>query len=144
MDKKEKIGSLSGCLITGTRGNGDEFLHFTDLAPQELKDVFLDNFEVHDLNYEIFSQSCDIIGEIYEEMPRADDEKIIDEIYERSHDRASYYTHDRLGYLTVSNEEEISDLLREYDEPSISVACAIWYDRQVEQASMLIKDWINA
>ena len=73
-----------------------------------------------------------------------ENDAIIDEICEASGDSASYYNIDRLGYLNVNNEDDIADIMHEYGERSISVACAIWYDRQVEHGALIIRDWVES
>lgn len=57
-----------------------------------------------------------------------------------------YYNGDIEGkfWFGMQDSYDISAIMGEYGEDSISTACAIWYDRQVEQAAIIIKDWINA
>lgn len=149
MTKKEKIKSLAIAMTRSSRKDDpeEEFYHFTDTAPEELKDKFLEHFEVRDTHYEIFSKACDIMAEIYGKEHKVSgkmlQEVIEGNIYDRSADSASVSTTDRLGYLDMWNEEEVSQIMREYGEYSIATACAIWYDKQVEQACFIIKDWIE-
>lgn len=145
MTKKEKIASLKSAMTTSKReGEEESFYHFTNTAPKELIELFVENYSVKDLDYEIFSRACDIVSEVYSYKPEATDEQATDDIYEHSSESASVYTNGRLEYLNQWNEEEISQTMREYGEQSIAIACAIWYDRQVEQAAIIIKDWVNA
>lgn len=83
------------------------------------------------------------MAEVYEDKPKVSDNEVTDEIYEGASDSASVYTNERLAYLNNQNESDISDVMSEYGEHSIANACAIWYDRQVEQAAIIIKDWVN-
>lgn len=144
MTKEEKIAGLSKFMTRSKRDaegerEGEEFYHFTDEAPEELKDIFLEHYNVKDIDYETFSRALDIVSEIYADG--ADD--VVDEIYQRAPDSASVYNGARLAYLDAWNEEEISQLMREYGEHSIATACALWYDKQVENASCIIDGWIT-
>jgi len=141
MTKKEKIESLESAMTHSMRDDGVRFYHFASDAPATLQRVYLDHYEVRDLDYQIFNEACDIVSEIYESDPTQEEAE--QEIYEQASDTASIYTEDRLAYLNVFNEEDISDTMREYGIRSIADACAIWYDRQVEQAAILINEWIN-
>jgi hypothetical protein len=150
MTKQEKIAALDKAMTQSKRGEKEDetFYHFTDDAPKELISLYLEHYEVRDVDHEIFSRACDIVSEVFgrERTTTLDkeDDVITDEIYEAASDSASVYTAERLGYLNIWNEEEIGQTMSEYDEKSIATACAIWYDRQVEQAAVLIKDWVNA
>lgn len=147
MTKKEKIAALKTAMKTSKRDDrdgGTEFYHFAEGAPEELKDLYLEHYEVRDTDYEAFDRALDIVREVYEDKPEATDDEATEDIYERAPDSASVYTGARLSYLDVWNEGEISDVMREYGMHSIADACAAWYDRQVEQAAIIIKDWINA
>lgn len=145
MNKQEKIAVLPKCMTVSKRDDGSEYTHFTDEAPEELKDLFLEHYNVKNLDYEIFSQACDIVAEVYQDYPsiKIANNEATEEIYERASDCANIYTSERLAYLDNQNEDEISETMREYGEHSIATACAIWYDKQVEQAAFIIKDWIN-
>ncbi len=134
-------------MTSSKRDDGTVFNHFSDTAPEELENLFLEHYEVRDMDYEIFGQALDIVSEVYSRertttMDKEDD-KITEEIYEASSEQASVYTSDRLEYLNMWNEDEISEIMREYSEHSIATACAIWYDKQIGQAAIIIKDWIN-
>lgn len=69
MTKQEKINTLDNAMTQSERANGDEFNHFTESAPEELKSIFLESFEVRDVDYNIFSKACDIVSEIYTKTP---------------------------------------------------------------------------
>lgn len=122
----------------------DTFYHFTDDALKELTDLFLEHYEVKDIDYETFSRACDIVSEIYADKPDTTQDAATEEIYERASDCASVYTYQRLQYLDANNDQEITDTLKECNCTTISEACAVWYDRQVEQVAILINEWINA
>lgn len=144
MTKDEKLAVLDKCMTVSTRDDGTDFNHFTDEAPEELKDLYLEYYEVRDQDYEIFARACDIVGDVYAYKPDSTDEEATDAIYEEASDSASVYTADRLEIINIWNEEEISEMVRSEGHDSIAQACASWYDRQVEQAAIIIKDWVNA
>lgn len=156
LTKKAKIDLLGKAMTTNVRSEDAEgvetYYVFTDDCPKALKNIFLEHYDINDVDYEIFDRAIDLVKEVFDEPGNtvtgdSDEERndqLSDAIYERSPDSASPYTAKRLGYLTIRNEEEISQIMREYSEPSIATACAIWYDKQVEEAAILIKDWINA
>lgn len=127
------------CAMTqGIREKEDKtFYYFTETAPQELRDLFLENYEVNDLDYEIFSKACDIIAEM--SVSELESDEASDAIQER--ESASVYTFDRLQYLDNSNQHEISEFCQNY-KVDIATACAIWYDEQVQNACGLIREYI--
>ncbi len=141
MTKKEKIAVLEKAMTVSKRDDGSTWTHFTEEAPEELKDLFLEHYNVRELDYDTFSEACDVVSEVYADMPKATDDQATEAIYERSSDRASYYNDDRLEYVTIWNQDEVADIVRE-SGCDVATAGAIWYDRQVEQASIIIKDWI--
>lgn len=145
MTKKEKIAALDGAITTSTRDNGDVFSHFSDSAPKELHDLFLEHYEVRDNDYEIFGSACGILVDIYNDEAQETDgnDFTIDAIYERSSDQASVYTAVRLSYLDIGNQEDIGSWVRA-NYTDIADACAYWYDNQVEQAAFIINEWVNA
>lgn len=144
MNKAQKIVSLANAMTCKTRDDGTEFYCFTDEAPQELRNLFLEHYTIRDVDYETFSDACRVVEEVYGETNNLVDgeDGIEDAIYERSVDRASVYTGARLGYLNVWNESEVSEIMKDGYE-SIADACAVWYDRQVEAQAMIIKNWIE-
>ncbi len=146
MTKAEKIAGLGSYMTTSKRDDETVFNHFTETTPHELEDLFLEHYNVKDLDYEIFGRALDIVSEAYEGKAHDEgsDGRVEEEIYDAASDSASVYTSDRLAYLDNQNEDEISKTMREYGETSIANACAIWYDRQVEQAAIIIIDWVNA
>jgi len=145
MTKKEKIAVLAKAMQSRLARDGESTeWYFSPDAPEELKDLYLEHYEVRDIDYETFSDACDLVSEAYGDHPDATDDQITDDIYERASDTASVYTSDRLAYLNMWNEDEVSETMREYGMRSIADACAAWYDRQVEQQAIIIKDWVNA
>ncbi len=139
MNKQQKIESLKYSMTVKTRADETKYTCFSDTAPESIKDLFLEHYNVKNTDYETFSDACDIMSDIYaEEALSAND----DAIYERSTDHASIMTADRLAYLDIWNQEDISEYMKEIGS-DIATACAYWYDKQVEQACFIIKDWID-
>lgn len=136
-----KIDALEKSMKRSKRDDKTEFYHFTDTAPKELKDLFLEHYEVRDLDYEIFSTAIDTFIEAWnnnEDSPTLLDD-YIDENY---NDFSSPYNADRLAYLNVWNDSEIAEISKNYSCESVSLACAIWYDEQVKGAIRIISDWV--
>ena len=125
MTKEEKIASLSSAMTTSVRKDNpkDTFYHFTDTAPEELRNLYIEHYAVKDIDYETFSRACGIVSEIYADKPDITQDAATDEICERASDSGSVYTYQRLQYLDASNESDISDLIREYGLTSIAEAC---------------------
>lgn len=144
MTKYEKIKLLPKLMKQSVREDKTEFFHFTNEASEELKSLYLEHYEVRDIDYITFAKACDIMSDIYDDLDLNNEEgSVDDEIYERACDSASYYTEDRLSYLNIWNQDEVTEILKSGVD-DISTACAIWYDRQVEQACFIINKWINA
>lgn len=145
MTKQEKIAAIGAAMTTSKRAYEphDAFYHFTYSAPRELIELYLKHWEVRDLDYETFSRACDIVSEIYAEKPEITQDDATDDIYERASDSANVYNDVRLGYLTIWNQDEIGDYVRDL-HCDVATAAAYWYDKQVEQQAIIINDWINA
>ena len=91
-----------------------------------------------DLGYEITAKALDIMAEVdFNDLPRFD-------AFELEQDMASVYTAERLGYINVSNQSEISDVMRDYDAEDIATAAAIWYDDKVKNTAMTLRNKILA
>jgi len=136
---QEKIDLLQNAMTTSERENGTEYTHFTDDAPQELKDVFLNEYNVRDIDYQIFSKACDTIVEAYSNNEEGTP-FLKEYIQENYNDFASVYNADRLSYLNIWNDDEVSEIFKNYSCDTISTACATWYDEQVQNAITLIID----
>ena len=66
MNNKEKIELLSKSMEVKKRADDTSFTCFSDTAPEELKDLYLEHYEVRDIEYEIFSKACDTVVEAWE------------------------------------------------------------------------------
>jgi hypothetical protein len=143
MTKQEKIKALETAMTVSKRADESEYTHFTDEAPEELKDLFLTHYEVRDIDYITFSRACDIVSEIYADKPEISKDDAEEDIYERASDSASPYNATRLEYLNIWNQDEVADYVRDLNV-DISTAAAYWYDKQIEQSAVLINEWVNA
>lgn len=146
MTKQEKIASLSNAMTRSERNANDSvaeyFYHFTDEAPQELRDLFIDNFAIDNKYYEIFDTAITIMDELCQDAELTED--TADEaIYERSANSAPVYTHDLLALLDNNNQDDIAGYVVEH-QSDIAQACIYWYDQQVTEACFHIKNWIDA
>jgi len=133
MNKKQKFEYVAKAMTQSEREDGTEFYHFTDEAPEEFVDLFLSHYEVRDLDYEIWNDACIWISERDYKAFIKDDFEYNDMSF------ASVYNADRLAYLNVWNEDEIADYTKQ-GYGNISVACAYWYDNQVENAIYFIRN----
>lgn len=141
MTKEEKIASLAHAMTTKKRPDETTFTCFSDTAPEELKNLFLDHYAVRDIEYMIFADACDIMDTLLQVNNHRVDE-IDTLIHDDTEDSASPMTADRLGYLYNWNQDEITKYVqtRKID---IATACAFWYDDQVQNACFIIKNWIQ-
>lgn len=96
-----------------------------------------DNGAGFDLSYEIMAKACDVVSQQDIEELAGDDG-----FYEA--EEASVYTAERLSYLNIHNQQDISDKMKEYDCEDIQTACAYWYDEQVRSACEQLRDYILA
>ena len=138
MTIEKKVTALENAMQKSKRKDDTEFYHFSDNAPKELKDIFMEHYEVRDIDYEIFSQAIDTVREAWEnneESPTL----LRDYIEENYSEFSSVYTSDLLGYLTIWNHEEVADNMKELG-CSIPEACAYWYDNEVKNACLVIVD----
>lgn len=140
MDYKTKLSQLEKAMEVKKRDNRSEFTCFTDTAPESLKDLFLEHYNVKDLDYQIFSQAIDIYLEAWnnnEDSPTL----LLDYIEDNYNEIGSVYISDRLAYLDNFNQSEITEFVKSYDV-DIQDACAIWYNEQVHSAMHIIHDWV--
>ncbi len=142
-EQNQKIAFLNTAMTVSKREDNTEFTHFSDTAPESLTDLFLKHYEVRDQDYEMFSTACEIVHEIHNDSESMNLGDIEENIYEHCSDIASPYNSDRLAYLNIWNDEEIADIFKQYNCTTISQACGIWYDNQVEQMAIIINEWVN-
>lgn len=146
MEKSEKLMAISHAYTTKKVEDAREEITIIseDLTPEASEAIKSIQFKLNDetgtfeLDYDIMSSACDILAN--EELENIKSEDVFDNIDEWG---ASVYTATRLGYLNMNNQDEISDIAKEYG-CDIQTACAVWYDRQVETAARMLREWILA
>jgi hypothetical protein len=125
-----------------------ERIIISDKTPEEVRDFLVkaqhDVVDIFNLSYTIADSAASILSEI--EQEDVFDYQGYDmggDLDEACSDVASVYTSERLSWLCVANESEISDLMSELEIKSISDACAVWYDQKVRQMIEKFIDYIN-
>ena len=142
MNKKDyKI--LVDCLETRKRDNGDEFICKKDDTPKHIVDI------IHDVMFENDNHDFDLDYKIMDsaliELSEVEFEDLAEyEVHESESEYASVYTGERLTYLNMWTQDEISDVAKEYSTEDIATACAIWYDNQVKTVIQQLIDKILA
>ena len=136
---KTQYDIIAKGLILKTRPSGVEFYHFTDeiLADKELYNYLLEMVDIRDLDYQILNDALDVLLQYeYEHAVESSNDVI-----ENNTEHASVYNDERLAYINNWNEHEIMDIVKSYNTDSINLACAIWYDEQVNNIlSTIIND----
>lgn len=145
MTQKEKHALLAKAYVTKeVSDDRKEIEVINDELPKEFSEAIRDiqfklneSTGIFELDYPIMSMACSLLADVgFEELKDTD-------LVELSNDCASVYTNTRLSYINVNNQQEISDVLREYgNDVDIATACAVWYERQVIIALDLLLDFI--
>jgi hypothetical protein len=110
----------------------------TDIA-QTLKDIVYNKNNGFDIPYMMLDDALNILYSI--ELDRILDDSF--DIYNYDGDIGSVYTSDQLEYLNLNTQQEISDIMREYDLTDIASACSYWYDQEVRDMVNEIIDYIK-
>ena len=119
-----------------------EIYLFTDNIDEEVKEILTRNIwkdnigGTSDLGYAICNSACYLISDTAIE----DLEENEDMFYESG--SASVYTSDRLSYINMHNQDEISEKMKEYSTEDIATACAVWYDDMVRSVALELRDYI--
>lgn len=140
-------GAVAGAMTTKERG--EDTIHvYREELDEETKDAMQkiqQNLEVDfETSYDIMASACDIIdGLTLEESGRDSllDDNMLD-LYAEADGSASIYTSTRLSYLTNWNEDEITSLVKDEGIDSIATACAVWYERKVQEALEALRAYI--
>lgn len=102
------------------------------------RNVWTDNIGGNaDLSYAIVADACSLIADTELEDLNEDTDDIF---YEN--ESASVYTDERLGYLNMNNQYEISEKMKDLSLDDISTACAVWYDDMVRSVALELRDYI--
>ena len=136
-----KIALLEKAMEVKTRADGTEFTCFSDTAPEDLKDLFLEHYNVRDLDYKIFSNAIDIYIEAWNNN-EGSPTLLMEYIQDNYNDIGSVYTSDRLEYIDAWNQDEISEFVQNY-KCDIPTGCAMWYDEQVQTAISSIHGYVT-
>lgn len=113
-----------------------------DTCDPELKKVLMkiiydDNVGgTHDLSYEICAQACEAVSDFHS---NEDYEELQDYLCDNG-DFASYLIFDRLAYLNIGNQDEVTEILKE-NNCNIEEASAIWYDQKISEVATFLDDW---
>lgn len=136
MNTQEKYKAITNAYTITKRGEEDIQIIKSNTAP-EVKDKLLDiQRELNvgfDLSYEIVSDAAACVSDISIEV-------LPDENFYET-ECASIYTATRLEYMNGYNQEEITEIIKEYST-DIQTAYAIWYDQKVAEACRELKDYI--
>lgn len=141
--KTKKLESIKNAYCLHKRGNEDIHILDTDKLDTATQNALLDiqrGLETDfDISYEIMADACDLFSDI-ETIEDLEDEASTDTANEA--EPSSVYIGVRLSYLSVNNQQEVSDIMKEYSTEDIATACAIWYDNKVREAYSVLRDYI--
>lgn len=122
-----KLSNLKGIYTTIELPNELRTI-FSETADAETRaqliDIQHDLETTLNLSYDITSDAVDAI---------------LSEIPEYEIDAASVYTAVQLSYINIYNQQEISDIFKEYQTRDIAQAAAIWHNNKVTEAYKAIK-----
>lgn len=144
MTKKQKLEEIKNNSMEFKKwDNGKEGYIIIDKCNEEIKNILMkliydENIGgCSDLSYEIVACACGLF----------DDIETIKDLQEEGDsceaELSSVYTAERLSYLNLNNQGEITDIMEEWGNGTdIQTACAIWYDNMVRSAYEDIKAFI--
>lgn len=151
MNKTEKIDAIAKAMRY-TGDTPEKYMRaniyvYADGIAEETKDILIE-IQRHsgvgfELSYEIMASACNIVDEVYSNADiNQTDEELEEDAFDRTLGCASVYTGERLSWLSNWNQEEITDIMKEYS-CDIAGACAIWYDSQVRDMVGELINWVN-
>lgn len=130
------------------RNDGTEYYAIAENCDEKLKNIYLsmiydDNIGgTNDLSYRLIYDataffSNEITGdETKEEMLEA---------LENYQDFAPIWNSERLEMLNVNNEQDIADIMKEYEIENVSTACAVWYENTIKSiVNTIIDEYVKA
>ena len=147
MTNIEKNNFVVDAYITHTKDSGKEIHILNDTMPDEVQEALreiqrgLDT--AFDISYDIMYDACNIISN-KTLLGTGRDSLVSDELdfFADADSQANVYTGVQLSYLSVNNEQEISDLMQDESVTSIAQACSVWYSQKVAEACEEIKQYI--
>lgn len=126
-----------------TRTDGTDVIILRDNLPDDIRTNLLDILHDakekagdFDLAYDIVRDACNLLPDIIEDLATF-------EPYDINIESASIYTYDRLQYLNIHNQYDIAQVLKETSSDDIANACAIWYDRIVQETIADLVDFFT-
>lgn len=140
MNSSTKLQHIRNAFTTITTHDNTERIVLRDeseITP-EIRTHLLDVLRNVSENVGDFELAYDIVSRATNELPRT--LKELDDLDPYNIEYASVYTRDRLDYLTIHNQEEITELVHESTDRDIATACAIWYDNNT---SLVLQDLID-
>jgi len=139
-----KIELLPKLYTTTKRGENDIYI-LSDNIDNETRDTMQTMQRAldvsFDLSYEIMAKACDIYAEAWannEDSPTL----LMEYIQENYQDYASVYPYEQLSWLDNNNQQNISDIVKEYD-CDIATACKKWYESKVYAVCWHLDAWVN-
>ena len=138
MDSKEKKHELISNAYTSIK-KGEEYIHILDT--DKITDMGTQN-AILDIQRELnigFEMSYEVMADACQELSEIDFRDL--EGTEFQGEYASVYIYDRLQYLDGNNQDDITDIVKEYS-CDIQTACAVWYDNQVNNACEALRAYI--
>lgn len=142
MTKQELLDAIPNAYETRTR-LGIDYEVIKDDAPAPVRDILM---KVSDAMYED-CKDLDLAHDITARAALLGGYRLVEEDApdpsELAQNTASPYTARRLEYITVHNQDDISELMKEYELDDIATAAAVWYENRVAEAVRLILDAIT-
>lgn len=152
--QKELLELVGKAYTTIRKGDKDISILDTDVITNAgTQNAILDiqrNLDVDfEQSYEVMAEACSILAEKTLEstgIPNGSDRDCLTsddcDFFADADSRANVYTSVQLSYLTVSNESEISNLMKDEATTSIAQACSIWYSQKVAEACEALRTYI--
>lgn len=145
MNKKEKLAFIADAYLAKKVEDARESVHVISdkltaeqkEAVQRIQQELNDDTGCFELDYDIMYDACNEISDI--DLADLHDMDFRDP----NIDCASPYTGKRLSYLTINNQEEITEITVDAS-CDIAQACADWYNQKVENACEMLKAYILA
>ena len=139
MTKEQKLKEIATAMrYTGDKETAEKKKERSEVYKIIFRNVWDDNIGGQDdLSYEICAKACNEVAECDMDMLEGESDDIFYEM-----ECASVYTSDRLAYLNMNNQSEISDKMKELGLDDIATACAVWYDDMVRSVALELRDYV--
>lgn len=149
---EQKYNNVCKAYTSITKGDKDINVlnndnQLSDEARLAISKIQVDLNVSFDISYDIMADACSIIsGKSLDNNPE-DRYSLFYEYLDFLADadsHANVYTAVQLSYLSVDNEDEISQIIKDEAITSIAQACAIWYSQKVAEACEALKEYITS